>query len=232
MRVARLTALPVAMPEPESIMTPSGKLVACLVDDDPEFRASVKVLFKTSGIPLTTCGSAEDFLATYEEKNIGCIVLDVRMPGMGGLEMLDALRERQVFIPVVMLTGHADIRLTVEAMRKGAMDVLEKPFREEELFALVRQGFARYEKLRRFQTERQFIAPRLAALTPRELEVLDLMVAGKKNRQIAEELGISTKTLDIHRANLMRKMQTKAVADLVRWRLMERADPFTLHPFL
>lgn len=213
-------------------MTPPAKLAVCLVDDDAELRAWFKSLLKTSGITATACASAEEFLATYEDKSIGCIVLDVRMPGMGGLEMLDALRQRHVFIPVIMLTGHADVKLTVQAMRMGAMDVLEKPFREEELFALVRQAFAQYDKLKRFQNERQAIAPRIGLLTPRELEVLDLMVAGKKNRKIAEDLGISTKTLDIHRANIMRKMQTKTIADLVRWRLLEKADPFTINPFV
>jgi FixJ family two-component response regulator len=224
--------LSVAITRPEGNMTQPAKLAVCLVDDDSELRAWFKSLLKTSGISVTACASAEEFLTSYENKNIGCIVLDVRMPGMGGLEMLDALRQRQVFIPVIMLTGHADIKLTVHAMRKGAMDVLEKPFREEELFALVRQAFVLYEKLKRFQSERQAIAPRIGMLTPRELEVLDLMVAGKKNRKIAEELGISTKTLDIHRANIMRKMQTKTIADLVRWRLMERADPFMVNPFV
>ena len=219
-----------AMSEPDGTMNPPSKLAVCLVDDDPELRASFKTLLKTSGIPVTTCASAEEFLATHDDKNVGCIVLDVRMPGMGGLEMLEVLRQRQFFIPVIMLTGHADVKLTVQAMRKGAMDVLEKPFREEELFALVRQAFIRYDKLKRFQTERQTIAPRVAHLTPRELEVLDLMVGGKKNRKIAEELGISTKTLDIHRSNIMRKMQTKTVADLVRWRLMDKADPFAINP--
>jgi two-component system response regulator FixJ len=117
-------------------------------------------------------------------------------------------------------------------MRMGAMDVLEKPYREEDLLERVRMAFARQDRIRKFQNERQAIAPRIASLTSREIEVLDLMVAGKKNKKIAEELGISTKTLDIHRANIMRKMQTKTVADLVRWRLMERADPFTVNPLV
>jgi two-component system response regulator FixJ len=213
-------------------MTVPAKLAVCLVDDDPDLRNAFKLLMKSSGIPLITCSSAEEFLAAFDQKNIGCIVLDVRMPGMGGLELLEILRERHVFIPIILLTAHADIPLAVKAMRSGAMDVLEKPFREEEMLAQVRQAFARYEKLKHFQTERQEIAPRIATLTPRELEVLDLMVSGNKNKKIAEELGISTKTLDIHRANIMRKMQTKTVADLVRWRLMDRADPFTINPMI
>ncbi len=211
-------------------MNGAPKLSVCLVDDDPDLRNSFKLLMKSSGIPLVACASADEFLESYQEKNIGCVILDIRMPGMGGLELLDALREKNVFIPVIVLTAHADVPLAVRAILAGAIDVMEKPFREEELLARVRQAFNRYEKLKNFQAERQTIAPRIASLTPRELEVLDLMVAGQKNKTIAERLGISTKTLDIHRANIMRKMQTKTVADLVRWRLMERADPFTVNP--
>jgi FixJ family two-component response regulator len=208
----------------------SAKLAACLVDDDANIRNAFKAVMKSSGIPHVTYADAEDFLEGFHERHIGCIVLDVRMPGMGGLELLDEMRHRHVFVPVVILTAHADIPLAVKAMRLGAMDVIEKPYREEDLLERVRAAFARYDKLVKFQSERQSIAPRLANLTNREIEVLDLMVAGKKNRKIAEVLGISTKTLDIHRANIMRKMQTKTVADLVRWRLMEKADPFTLNP--
>ena len=209
-------------------MTASAKLTVCLVDDDSGIRELFKTLMKSSGLPALAYASAEDFLAHFEQKPIGCILLDVRMPGMGGLELLQTLRQRHVLIPVVMLTAHADVRLAVQAMQLGAMDVLEKPFRDEDLLALVRQGFARFEKSKSVQEEIQTVAPRIASLTPRELEVLDQMVAGKKNRQIAEQLGISTKTLDIHRANIMRKMQTKTVADLVRWRLMERGEPFAV----
>jgi two-component system response regulator FixJ len=208
----------------------ANKLAAALVEDDVNVRNAFKVLMKSSGIPHVSYAHAEDFLEGFEERNIGCIVLDIRMPGLGGLELLSALRDKHVFIPIVILTAHADIPLAVKAMRLGAMDVIEKPYREEDLLERVRAAFARYDKLMKFQSERQAIAPRLANLTARELEVLDLMVSGKKNRKIAEMLGISTKTLDIHRANIMRKMNTKTVADLVRWRLMEKADPFTLNP--
>ena len=213
-------------------MTTPAKLAVCLVDDNSDLRDFIKLVLKSSGIAVISFSSAEEFLANFEPKNVGCIALDVRMPGMGGLELLAALRERQIFVPVILLTGHADVRLVVQAMRSGAMDVLEKPFREEDLLSRVRQAFARYDKLKDFQSARQEIAPRIASLTSRELEVLDLMVVGKTNKAIAEELGISTKTLDIHRANIMRKMQTKTVADLVRWRLMDKADPFAINPLL
>lgn len=201
-----------------------------MVDDDPDIRNVFRTLMKSSGLQALVYASAEEFLDHFEGKPIGCILLDVRMPGKGGLELLETLRQRHVYIPVVMLTGHADVRLAVQAMRLGAMDVLEKPFREEDLLALVRQAFARYEQLKLVEAELQTVAPRIASLTPRELEVLDQMVAGKKNRQIAHDLGISPKTLDIHRANIMRKMQTKTVADLVRWRLMERGETLAPQP--
>lgn len=211
-------------------MTPHAKLAACLVDDEAGLRNAFKLVLKSSGMAAVTYGSAEEFLANFDPKSLGCIVIDVRMPGMGGLELLATLRARNIFIPVIMATGHADVPLAVQAMRSGAMDVLEKPYREEDLLSRIRQAFARYDKLKDFQSARQEIGPRIKSLTVRELEVLDQMVAGKKNKQIAQELGISTKTLDIHRANVMRKMQTKTVADLVRWRLMDKADPFSINP--
>ena len=214
----------------EGVMN-SNRLAACLIDDDPNIRNAFKAVMKSSGIPHVTYANAEEFLENLEERQIGALVVDVRMPGMGGLELLDELRRnKNVFIPVIILTAHADIPLAVKAMRLGAMDVIEKPYREEDLLERVRAAFARHERLNQFQNERQAIAPKLATLTSREVEVLDLMVEGKKNRKIAEILGISTKTLDIHRANIMRKMGTKTVADLVRWRLMEKADPFMLNP--
>jgi FixJ family two-component response regulator len=215
---------------PGILMNSLSKLAVCLVDDDPDLRNLFKLLMKSSNIPVVTYPSAEEFLATFEQKNLGCLVLDVRMPGIGGLELLETLRQRNIFIPVILLTGFADVPLAVRALHSGALEVLEKPFREEELLSHIRKAITRYERLKRFEAERQAVAPRFASLTPRELEVLDLMVAGKKNRQIAEQLGISTKTLDIHRANILRKMQTKTVADLVRWRLMEKTDPFAVNP--
>jgi FixJ family two-component response regulator len=215
---------------PGKLMNALSKLAVCLVDDDPDLRNLFKLMMNPSNIPVVTYSSAEEFLDTFEQKNLGCIVLDVRMPGIGGLELLETLRQRNIFIPIILLTGFADVPMAVRALHSGALEVLEKPFREEELLSHIRRAIARYERLKRFEAERQAVAPRFASLTPRELEVLDLMVAGKKNRQIAEQLGISTKTLDIHRANILRKMQTKTVADLVRWRLMEKTDPFAVNP--
>ncbi len=209
------------------------KPTVCLIEDDADLRANFKVSMKGAGIPQVSYASAEDFLEGYEQKNVGCIVLDVRLPGLSGLELLERLRSENVLIPVVLLTANADVQTAVKAMRHGAVDVLTKSaFKEETLIERVREGLQRWESVKKFQSERAAVGPRVATLTPREVEVLDLMVAGNKNRKIAEHLGISTKTLDIHRANIMRKMQTKTVADLVRWRLINKADSSGVMPMV
>jgi two-component system response regulator FixJ len=202
----------------------SAKPAVCVVDDDEDIRNSLKMLFRSRNIPFLGFGSAEEFFEGFQQKNVACVLLDVKMGATNGLDVLDQMRERGIYLPVVLLTGHADVPTAVRAMRSGAIDVVEKPYQDSVLLDKVHQAFAKAENLRKFGSERQVVEPRIASLTPRELEVLDMMVVGKKNRKIAEELGISTKTLDIHRANIMRKMQTKTVADLVRWRLVNQAD--------
>ena len=196
--------------------TPS-KLAVCLVDDDLDLRNLFKLMMKSAGIPVTTYPSAEEFLGTFEEKNLGCIVLDVRMPGIGGLELLETLRQRNVFIPIILLTGYADVPLAVRALHSGALEVLEKPFREGELLSHIRRALTRYENLKHFETERQAVASRFASLTPRELEVLDLMVAGKKNRQIAEELVVAQRTVDTYVERLLAKLSFTARAQIAAW---------------
>jgi two-component system response regulator FixJ len=210
----------------------TNKPALCVVDDDADLRAALKLLMKAEGIPFVSFGSAEEFLAGYQEKNIGCILLDVRLPGMTGTELLEKIRAQNIYIPVILLTGHADVPLTVAAMKTGAADVLQKPFRDQTLIERVKTGLTKWDYWKKFQTERQFIAPKVASLTRREVEVLDLMVAGVKNRVIAAQLGISTKTLDIHRANIMRKFGTKTIADLVRWRMVDKAENTGLLPML
>lgn len=202
----------------------SVKPAVCVVDDDEDIRNSLKMLFRSRGIPFLGFGTAEEFFEGYQQKNVACILLDVRMSGANGLDLLDQMRDQGIYLPVILLTGHADVPTAVRAMRSGAIDVIQKPYQDSVLLEKVHEAFAKADNLRKFASERQAVEPRIASLTPREVEVLDLMVAGKKNRKIAEELGISTKTLDIHRANIMRKMQTKTVADLVRWRLVNKAD--------
>jgi two-component system response regulator FixJ len=203
----------------------SKKLTVCLVDDDAAVRNAFKLLMKSAGINLMSFGSAQEYLAGFEPKNVGCIILDVRMPGMSGLELQEILRQRRVYIPVIILTGHADVHLAVQAVKTGAFDVLEKPFNHELLLERIHKAFEVYHDWQKVESERREIAQRLAELTPRELEVLDLMVGGRTNKMIAEHLGISRKTLDIHRSKVMGKMKARTVADLVRWRMLDQSGP-------
>ena len=203
----------------------SKKLTVCLVDDDATVRNSFKLLMKTAGINLITFGSAQEYLAGFEPKNVGCIILDVRMPGMSGLELQEVLHQRRVHIPVIILTGHADVHLAVGAVKTGAFDVLEKPFNHDLLLERIHKAFDVSAEWHKVEVERKEIAERLSELTPRELQVLDLMVGGRTNKMIAEHLGISRKTLDIHRSKVMGKMKARTVADLVRWRMLDQSGP-------
>jgi FixJ family two-component response regulator len=203
----------------------SKKLTICLVDDDAGVRNAFKLLMKSAGINLMSFGSAQEYLAGFEPKNVGCIILDVRMPGMSGLELQEILKQRRVYIPVIILTGHADVHLAVQAVKTGAFDVLEKPFNQELLLERIHKAFEVYHDWQKVESERKEIAARLGELTPREIEVLDLMVGGRTNKMIAEHLGISRKTLDIHRSKVMGKMKARTVADLVRWRMLDQSGP-------
>ena len=194
----------------------------CLVDDDATVRAAFKVLMKSAGLSLVSFASAEEFLEGYQDKNIGCLVLDLRMPGMSGAELHDHLVQNHIPIPVIILSAHADIPLAVQAIKHGAVNVLEKPFREEAALQTVRRALDMKEHMDQVSQQSAAIAERMSRLTPREREVLELMCAGKPNRVIAQELGISPKTLDIHRAKVMGKMEADTVADLVNWRFYDR----------
>jgi len=202
--------------------TKTTKLSVCLVDDDAGIRNSLRLVLKDADIPITSFTGGQDFLDNFDPSGVGCILLDVRMPGMTGLELQEILKERGVAVPIILLTGHADVPLAVDAVHAGAMDVLEKPFKEDVLLESVEKAFSMYEELQKRSQDKGVIVERIERLTRREREVLDLMVAGKKNKDIAEELGISPKTLDIHRSKVMEKMEARTVADLVRWRLFER----------
>jgi two-component system, LuxR family, response regulator FixJ len=167
--------------------------------------------------------SGQDFLDNFNPAGVGCVLLDVRMPGINGLELQHVLQERGLAIPVILVTGHADVPLAVKAVKGGAFDVLEKPFREEALLERVHKAFDVFEHLQKTAKDKEIISDRISRLTRREREVLDLMVAGKRNKEIADELGISPKTLDIHRSKVMEKMEARTVADLVRWRIFEQS---------
>jgi len=182
-------------------------------------------MLKAAGYNFVSYASAQDFLDKLDGVNAKCLLIDLRMPGMNGLELQKALADKKVYIPIILITAHADVPVAVQAVKAGAYDVLEKPFTEDVLVDRIERAFRLYEQWNRIEGERKKIAERLIKLTPRELEVLDQMVAGKKNKMIAQDLGISPKTLDIHRSKVMDKMEARTVADLVRWRVLEKMPP-------
>jgi two-component system, LuxR family, response regulator FixJ len=187
-----------------------------IVDDDSGVRSSIRVLMKSVGLPATPFPSAREFLAAYHPNHPGCLVLDIRMPGMSGLELQEALNERGAVIPVIFITGHGDIPMAVEAMRHGAFDFLQKPFRDQDLIDRIQQAMARDAETRQSLQEHSRIRARIASLTPREKEVLELLTSGKANKMMAQDLGLSQRTVEIHRAHVMEKMGAKSVAQLVR----------------
>jgi FixJ family two-component response regulator len=187
-----------------------------VVDDDDAVRDSLRLLLKSAGIACEVHSAAQQFLAAYDPAQPGCLVLDVRMPGMSGLEMQHELNLRGAIIPVIFITGHGDIPMAVEAMQHGAFDFLQKPFRDQELLDRVQRALVRdaENRVRLRHTDR--IKERLATLSPREREVLDLVTQGKANKMVAGDLGVSQRTVEIHRAHVMQKMEAGSLAELVR----------------
>jgi len=199
---------------------PSDKAVVHVIDDDEAMRPSLAFLLGTVGMKVQTYESAMAFLAVAPEIKSGCIITDVRMPEVSGLDLLRRVRELELGIPVIMITGHGDVPLAVEAMKIGALDFLEKPFDDEVLLASVRSALNQLDQDQRRQTERSDIQGRLETLSNRERDVLQGLVAGHANKQIAYDLGISPRTIEIYRANLMTKMQASSLSNLVRMALI------------
>jgi len=199
---------------------PSDKAVVHVIDDDEAMRQSLAFLLGTVGMEVQTYESAMAFLAVAPEIKSGCIITDVRMPEVSGLDLLRRVRELELGIPVIMITGHGDVPLAVEAMKIGALDFLEKPFDDEVLLASVRSALNQLDQDQRRQTERSDIQGRLETLSNRERDVLQGLVAGHANKQIAYDLGISPRTIEIYRANLMTKMQASSLSNLVRMALI------------
>ena len=190
--------------------------IVFVVDDDSAVRNSLRLLLQSVGIASQPLGSAAEFLETYRPSQPGCLVLDVRMPGMSGLELQRELNLRGATIPVIFITGHGDIPMAVEAMQHGAHDFLQKPFRDEDLIERVRRALTKDAKSRAALEEHKAIRGRLDSLTPREREVLALMARGKPNKIMAHELGVSQRTVEIHRARVMEKSGASSLAELVR----------------
>ncbi len=187
-----------------------------VIDDDDAARESLAFLLRTARIEVQTYPSAAAFLGALPTTESGCVVTDVRMPGMSGIDLLRQLKELNITVPVIVITGHGDIPLAVEAMKAGAADFLEKPFDGETMLASVRSALKQQHGEKKRRSERVEIDNRLAALSSRERDVLDGLVTGQANKQIAFELGISPRTVEVYRANLMTKMQASSLSELVR----------------
>lgn len=187
-----------------------------VVDDDPAMRESLRWLIESVGLAVETYGTARDFLRAYDGSRPGCLVLDVRMPGLSGLDLQDELAARRVRLPVIIITGFADVSMAVRALKAGAMDFIEKPFSDQDLLDRIRGAIDTDRSLREEQAEHERITALLASLTPREEEVRERVVEGKSNKTIAFELGLSEKTVEAHRKRVMQKLSAGSLADLIR----------------
>lgn len=187
-----------------------------VVDDDDGVRSSIRLLLKSAGLPTTPMASAQEFLEAFDPAQPGCLVLDIRMPGMSGLELQQQLNVRGAILPVLFITGHGDVPMAVEAMQQGAFDFLQKPFRDHDLIDRIEKALARDRETRASSQKHGQTRARLATLTPRERQVLGLLTQGKQNKVMAAELGLSQRTVEIHRAHVMEKMGAGSLAQLVR----------------
>ncbi len=186
-----------------------------VVDDDQAVRESLQWLLESVGLPARTFASAQEFLDAYQPDGGGCVVLDVRMPDMSGLEVQKRLTEMGNSLPVIIITGHGDVPMAVRALKAGAVDFIEKPFNDQTLLERIQECLEKERQRREERAYRQVLRERMRHLTQRERQVLDGVVAGKVSRAIADELGISGKTVEAHRANIIRKMGASSLAELI-----------------
>jgi len=191
-----------------------------IVDDDAAMRESLRWLLESVSLDVETFANAEEFLAAYQPTRPGCLVLDVRMPGMSGLGLQETLVARNLTLPVIIITGYAEVPTAVRALKTGAIDFIEKPFSDDILLERIRHAIAVDRQRRDEQALHADAEARFRQLTPREREVMDLVIAGKANKVIAAELNLSPKTIEVHRGNLMKKMEVDSVAELVRLGLL------------
>ena len=187
-----------------------------IVDDDEAVRGSLKLLLRTLSLRAQAYASAQEFLASFDPRRSGCLVLDIRMPGMSGLELQEELNTRGAMLPIIFITGHGDVPMAVEAMQRGAMDFLQKPFRDQDLLDRINRALEKDRVGRELLGNRERIQARIAELTPREREVLTLVTQGQANKVIAADLQLSQRTVEIHRAHVMEKMGANSLAHLVR----------------
>jgi two-component system, LuxR family, response regulator FixJ len=198
--------------------------VVFVVDDDPAMRDSLRWLIESTGLLVETFADAQTFLARIRPEVPGCLVLDIRMPGLSGLDLQSELARRGIGLPTIVVTGHAEVPMAVRAVKAGAIDFIEKPFSDQLLLDRVRQGIDMDRRQRDGRERRGEVLRRLGLLTQREREVLDLVVAGRANKEIAATLHLSPKTVEVHRAHVMEKMQASSVAELVRLALFAQAS--------
>jgi len=196
--------------------THSHQPTVFVVDDDAAVRDALKFLLRSVGHQVETYASALEFLDAYRDDRPGCLVLDIRMPGMSGLELQEQLVGRRAILPIIFITGHGDVPMAVEAMQAGAMDFIQKPFHDQELLDRINQALTKDAEMRQSIKGLNGIRERLASLTQRERQVMNLVVHGKANKVIAGDLDLSQRTVEIHRARVMEKMQASSLAHLVR----------------
>lgn len=187
-----------------------------LVDDDPDMRKLVQALLSSVEIQVCSFASAAEFLDGYDADALGCLLLDVRLPGMSGLDLQDELRARGVEFPVIIVTGYGDVSMAVRAMKNGALDFIEKPFKGQTLIDRIQEAIRFSAEARAARKNRKELQAQLAQLTPRERQVVDMIVGGMSSKQIAAEFRVTTQAVDAHRARAMRKLNTKSVATLAK----------------
>lgn len=193
----------------------SSEPTVFVVDDDSEVRETLKWLVESVGLKIETFASAQDFLNAYDPNRPGCLVTDVRMPGMSGIELQAKLMAEEVTLPIIIVSGYADVPTAVRSMKGGAIDFVEKPFNEQMMLERIQLSILEDARLRQKRAQGERARARLNSLTPRERQVMDLVIMGKSNKQIARELDISPKTVEVHRSNVMAKMKAQSLAELV-----------------
>jgi FixJ family two-component response regulator len=198
--------------------------VVFIVDDDDAVRESLEFLMKSINQPAESYASAKDFLAAHHPDKPGCLLLDIRMPGMSGIELQEELKRREAHIPIIFITGHGDVPMAVKAIQAGAADFIQKPFRDQELIDRIREVLVEDAQERAERLERGEILHRMSTLTEREREVMEQVVVGKANKVVAIDLSVSQRTVEIHRANVMEKMKAKSLAQLVRLVMRARGE--------
>jgi len=194
-----------------------------IVDDDQAVARSLRWLIETVRLRVETYGSAQSFIDGYDPARPGCLVLDVRMPGMSGLELQERLAAQRIRIPIIFITGHGDVQMAVRAVQAGAFDFVEKPFNDQDLLDRIQRAITRDAEWRDRDLQQARLRALFATLTPRESEVLDLVVEGLSNKAVANALGLSAKTVEVHRAKVMEKMHARSLSDLVKMAMQRQS---------